>query len=146
MFNDSSFGNLCDSGSQGSYVIFVEGLNRNCSPLMWQSKKLRRVVRSTVATETLSHVEAAEACFWLPVMLKEVLLDSQDRSPQYSIECHADSHQLYHKAYSIRPVLDKRLRTGIAVLKEMLERKELSQIKWIDKNYQLADSLTKRGA
>ena len=96
--------------------------------------------------ETLSQVEAAEACFWLSSMLKEVMLDSQDRSPQYSIECHTDSHQLYDAVYSIRPVLDKRLRIDIAVLKEMLERKELSQIKWIDKNCQLVDSLTKRGA
>ena len=45
-FNDSSFGNLRDGGSQGGYVIFLEGQNGNCSPLfpiMWQSKKLCRV-------------------------------------------------------------------------------------------------------
>ena len=84
-----------------------------------------------MASETLSQVEAAETCFWLSGMLKEVLLDSQDRSPQYNnnIECRTDSRQLYDVVYSVRPVLDKRLRTDIAVLKEMLERKELSQIK-----------------
>ena len=104
-FNDSSFGNICDGGSEGGYVIFLEGQNGNCSPLMWQSKKLRRVVRSTMAAETLSQVEAAEACFWLSGILTEILFDSQDRSPQYSIECHTDSHQLYDAVYSIRPVL-----------------------------------------
>ena len=144
-FNDSSFGNLCDGGSQG-YIIFLEGQNGNCSPLMWQSKKIRRVVRSTMAAETLLQVEAAEACFWLSGILKEIFFDSQDRSPQYSIECRTDSHQLYDAVYSIRPVLDKRLRTDVAILKEMIERKEVTQIKWIDKKYQLADSLTKRGA
>ena len=66
-----------------------------------------------MAAETLSQVEAEEACFWLSSMLKEVLLDSQDRSPQYSIECHTDSHQLYDAVYSVRPDLDKRLRTDI---------------------------------
>ena len=50
-FNDSSFGSLCDGGSQGSYVIFLEGQNGNCSPLMWQSKKLHRVEKSTIAAE-----------------------------------------------------------------------------------------------
>ena len=75
---------------------------------------------------------------------KEVLLDSQDRFPQYSIECCTDSHQVYNAVYSIRPVLNKRLRIDIAILKVMLERKELYQIKWIDKNCQLVDSLTKR--
>ena len=73
-------GNLCDGGSQGSYVIFLEDQNGKCSPLMWQSKKLHRVVRSTMAAETLSQVEAAEVCFWLSGMVKEVLLDSQDIS------------------------------------------------------------------
>ena len=86
-----------------------------------------------MAAETLSQVKAAEACFWLSGILKEVLLNSQDRSPQYSIECRTDSHQLCDAVYSIRPVLDKRLRIDTAILKEMLERKELSQIKWIDK-------------
>ena len=80
-FNDSSFGNLCDDGSQDAYVIFLEGQNGNCSPLMWQSKKLCRVVRRTMAAETLSQVEAAEACFWLSDILKEILLESQDKSP-----------------------------------------------------------------
>ena len=57
-----------------------------------------------MAVETLPQVEAAEACFWLSGMLKEVLLDSQHRSPQYSIECCTNSHQLYDTAYLIRPV------------------------------------------
>ena len=104
---------------------------------MWQSKKLRRVVTSTMAAETLSHVEAAEACFWLSGIRKEILFDSQDRSPQYSIECCTDNHQLYDAVYSIRLVLDKRLRTDVAILIEMIERKEVTQIKWIDKNISL---------
>ena len=99
-----------------------------------------------MAAEILSQVEAAEACFWLSGILKEILFNSQDRSLQYSIEHHTDSHQLYDAVYSIRPVLDKRLRIDVAILKEMIERKKVTQIKWIDKKYQLVDSLTKRGA
>ena len=145
-FNDSSFGNLCDGGSQGGHIIFLEGQTGNCSPLVSQSKKLRRVARNTMAAETLSQVEDAEACFWLSGILKEILFDSQDRSPQYGIECRTDSHQLYDAVYSITPVSDKRLRIDVAILKEMIERKEVTQIKWIDKKYQLADLLTKREA
>ena len=57
-FNDSSFGNLSDGGSQG-------GENRNSPPLMWQLKKLCTVVKSTIAVETLPQVEATEVCFLL---------------------------------------------------------------------------------
>ena len=86
-----------------------------------------------MAAETFSQVEAAEACFWLSGILKAILFNSQDRSPQYSTECRTDSHQLYDAVYSIRPVLDKRLRTDVAILKEMIEKKEVTQIEWIDK-------------
>ena len=86
-----------------------------------------------MAAETLSQIEATEARFLLSGMLKEILLDSQDRSPQYSMECRTDSHQLYDAAYSVRPVLDKRLRIDKAILKEMLES-GLSQIKWTKSN------------
>ena len=33
-YNDSSFGNLKDGGSQGAFVIFIVDLAGNCSPLM----------------------------------------------------------------------------------------------------------------
>ena len=39
---------------------------------------------------------------------------------------------------SVYPCID------VAILKEMIERKEVTQIKWTDKKYQLADSLTKK--
>ena len=66
---------------------------------MWQSKKLPRVVSSTMAAETLSPVEAPEACFWLLGIPEEILFDSQDRSSQYSTECRTDSHELYDAVY-----------------------------------------------
>ena len=62
------------------------------------------------------------------------------------IVCNTDSHQLYDGLNSIKPVKDKRLRIDIALLQEMLSRKEISKVNWIHKEFQLADSLTKLGA
>ena len=62
-YNDSSFGNLKDGGSQGAFVIFIVDLAGNCSPLTWQSRKLCSVVKSAMAAETLVQVNAAEAAF-----------------------------------------------------------------------------------
>ena len=39
---------------------------------MWQFKRLRRVVKSTMASETLARVEAAEAAFWVAELYSEV--------------------------------------------------------------------------
>ena len=59
---DASFMNLNDGGSQGGYVIFLKGENGSYMPLAWQSKRVRRIVKSTLGAETLAMVDLAEAC------------------------------------------------------------------------------------
>ena len=44
-----------------------------------------------------------------------------------------------------KPILDKHLQVEIPALREMCEKNEL-QISWIEKQHQLSDVLTKRGA
>ena len=51
LFGDASFGNQTEGGSQGGFVIFIKGANEKVNPVMWQSKIIRRVVRSTMASE-----------------------------------------------------------------------------------------------
>ena len=57
-FSDASLGNLPDGGSQGGYFIVLMGENGKFSPLCWQSKRIRRVVRSSLAGETLAMADA----------------------------------------------------------------------------------------
>ena len=52
-YNDASFGNLSTGGSQGGYVIFLKSCYDLYTPVSWESKKLHRVVKSTIAAETL---------------------------------------------------------------------------------------------
>ena len=113
---------------------------------MWKSKKLRRVVKSVMAAETLIQVEATEACFWLANLLSETLYCKPNDDRNKKIECYIDNHQLYQSVYSIRPIQDKGLRTEIALLREMINKKEITKINWIENKYQIADCLTKYGA
>lgn len=48
VFSDSSMGNLQDGGTQGGHFIMLMGEHGKFSPISWQSKRIRRVVRSTV--------------------------------------------------------------------------------------------------
>ena len=64
-FCDASFANLPDSGSQGAFIIFLVDSNGLYCPLAWQSRRIRRVVHSTIAAECLSAVEVAETCTFL---------------------------------------------------------------------------------
>ena len=61
-YSDASFANLKDGGSQGGYIIFLVGSNNNYMPIAWQSRRIKRVVKSTLAAETLAMVDLAEAC------------------------------------------------------------------------------------
>ena len=72
-YNDSSFGNLRDVGSQGGFIIYLVGENNFSSAIMWKSKKLQRVVKSAVPAATLIQIKAAEVCYWLASLLTEIL-------------------------------------------------------------------------
>ena len=113
---------------------------------MWKSKKLRRVVKSAMAAENLIQVEATEACFWLANLLSEMLYCKPNDNKNIKIERDTDNHQLYDSVYSIRPIQDKRLRTEIALLSKMINKKEITKINWIENKYQIADCLTIHGA
>ena len=71
IYNDSSFGNLSGSGSQGGFISLVDN-QENCMSLMWQSKRLKRVVKSAMTAETLTQVETAEAGFWISSIITEI--------------------------------------------------------------------------
>ena len=60
IFSDAALGNLTDGGIQGSYVIFLVGKSGKFSRIWWNSKKIRRVVRSALAAETISMCEAID--------------------------------------------------------------------------------------
>ena len=62
------------------------------------------------------------------------------------IKCYTDNHQLYDSAYSIRLIQDKHLWTEIALLREMIHKKEITKVNWTENKYQIADCLAKYGA
>ena len=142
IYNDSSFGNLNGSGSQGGFIRNLVDNQENCMSLMWQSKGLKCVVKSAMNAETLTQVEAVEAGFWISSIITEIYNLKQN----VLVEWRTDSHQLYDAVHSITAITDKRLRIDIALLQEMLLKKEISRIKWIASYKKIADCLTKQGA
>ena len=59
-YNDSSYNNVDNGGSEESFIIFLSDKTGRLSP-MWQSKWIRQVVKSTTAAETLALVYETEA-------------------------------------------------------------------------------------
>lgn len=140
-YSDASFANLVGNGSQGGMVIFLRGVGEKRCPIFWQTRKIRRVVKSTHSAETLALLECAETAVYLANLLQEV-----SGCAKLKIKCFVDNKSLVDALHSCKSVEDKRLRIDIAVLRDMLEQGEIDEIFWVESGQQLADCLTKKGA
>jgi hypothetical protein len=141
-FCDASFANLPNGGSQGGYLSLLIDKNGLYVPITWQSRKVRRVVKSTIAAECLAAVEAAEMTLFLAAFIKDLF----QATDIVKTHVYCDNKNLVNSVYSSTNVEDKRLLIDISVLRDLVQRKELTEFSWVDTKLQLADVLTKKGA
>ena len=139
LYCDASFKNLPDGGSQGGHIVFLCDDEENCCPIAWSSSKIKRIVHSTLAAETLSLTDGTGTGIYVQSLLGDVVTCHK------TINVLTDNKSLYETTISKKPTTDKRLRIDISGIKEMLDRKEID-IKAIPGSEQLADVLTKKGA
>ena len=144
LYTDASFGNLNDGGSQGGYVLFLKDETDKSNLIGWQSKKIRRVVKSTLASEALALSDGVDNAFSLASLAGEIIFGVKKK--QIPIHCHVDNNDLVQAIHSKKNVSDKRLRIEINSMKEMIAREEISKIRWIESQKQIANALTKKDA
>ena len=142
VYADASYGNLPNGGSQGGHIIFLVDKRGQCAPVAWCSKKIKRVVRSTLGAETLSAVDSLDSSHLINKIFSE-LLNLKEREIETFL--HTDNKSLYDAIGTTNLVTDKRLRVDLAALREQTETESVT-FRWIDSANQLADVLTKRGA
>lgn len=145
VFIDSSLGNLSDGGTQGGHFIALVGENGLFSPITWQSKRIRRVARSTLAAETLAMADAIDNGIFLAALYTELMSGKAD-PPQLPITCLTDCHSLCDAIKSTKQVSEKRLRLEISNIRELIQMHQIESVKWIETKHKLADCLTKKGA
>ncbi len=140
-FCDASFANLPNAGSQGGFISFIVDKNGLYSPVTWQSRKIRRVVKSTIAAECLAAVEAAENTIYIATLLGAII-----KSPRVDTFLFCDNRNLVNAVHSSTNLDDKRLVIDVSVLRDLVDQGELTKFLWVSTDCQLADVLTKQGA
>ena len=135
-FSDASSGNLKCGGSLGGMIVFIEELDGIYMPLSWQSRKLRRVVKSTLTAEALALQEFIEVAFMIKYILLEIL-DLNVEKQILPIKCITDSKCLHDAVYSSNNPTEKRLKTELCLIRESLEKGEIKCIKWFNSKNQL---------
>ena len=119
--SDASFNNFPNGGIQGGHIVFLCDSSDRCRPLTWSSTKPKRVVRSTLAAETLSLVDSSETAIYL---LKLIGTCVNGSNHPMEICCITGNLSLFEAVHSIKSVSDRRLRVEISAVHQMLERKE----------------------
>ena len=135
LFSDASHGNLPGGSSQGGFIIFLQGQSR-ASPLIWRSHKLKRVVKSAMAAETMALLEGAEYAMLMKVLIKEIT------RVDVPITCITDNKSLCEAVKGTSVIEDKRLYIDICSLRQMLVNGEIC-VTLTSSKEQLADCLTK---
>ena len=113
VYVDATLASSSSGGSQDGYLIFIVGENRKCSLLNWQSKRIKRVVRSSLSAETLVFCDALDDAIFLQQMVSELLFNKTFIIP---IDVYTDNRSLYNILNLTNAVLEKRLRVDIAII------------------------------
>jgi hypothetical protein len=144
VYSDASLGNLYDGGTQGGHIILLVGQDGLFSPLYWQSRRIRRIVRSTLAGETMALADGIDSAVFIATLFMELMKGCA--TPELlPITCVVDNMSPVEAMKSVKVVADKRLRLDISGIKELLG-KQIQSIHWSESKGQLADCLTKKGA
>ena len=72
VFTDASYGNSIDDSPQIGYIVAVRDNEGNRCPIVWKSKCVRRVARSTIEAEALELIEGIEVGIFLSECLLEI--------------------------------------------------------------------------
>jgi hypothetical protein len=138
MFHDGFLGNLDDGKSQGGRITCLTNKTRHsvASWIFWEYRTIKRVCRSSSASEVLSAVECYDATMWLLALWKEI--SGQDLDELLV----TDSENLQRKAVSSALPTEKRVRIDMALLRQGLCREEYG-LMWAGSSSNLANPLTK---
>jgi hypothetical protein len=137
-FHDDSLGNLDDGKSQCGRIACLANKTEHsvASWIFWESRTIKRVCRSSSASEVLSAVEGYDATMWLLALWKEI--SGQDLDAVLV----TDSESLQQKAVPTALKTEKRLRIYMALLLQGLRRGEYGLV-WAAPSSNLANPLTK---
>ena len=141
VYSDAAFNNMPHGGSQGGGLVFVPDDDHNSALIGWRSKRIRRVVKSSFAAETMQLSESVD----LALFCREIYCELLCIANEPLLICIIDSKDLYLSLNSNKGPEEKRLRLEISCLKESID-KENVKVLWKPGNEQHSDCLTKLGS
>lgn len=148
VFVDGSFANNKDFSSQIGYIIAIanettgmEEFTVHGNVIHWSSTKSKRVTRSVLASEIYGMVEGVDIAFAITSTLK--MITDQLCLPAIPMVVCTDSYSLYECIVKLGSTKEKRLMIDIMALRQMYERREMFDVRWVNGYDNPADAMTK---
>ena len=110
IYSGAAHENLANGAIQG-YLISLVGENSKCILLSWHLNRIRRVVCSLLAAETVALSDAVYSGVYMTKVLSEHLFNDRNCIP---VEVITDSKSLYNALHSKKNVPEKWLQTYMA--------------------------------
>ena len=137
VFIDVFFVNNINFTSQIGYVICLADAANKANLLHWSSIKCKRVTRSVLVSELFAMAQGFDVGSVLKSIVEGIL-----QIFLFMIIC-IDFKSLYDCLVRLGSTHEKRLMVDIMCLRESYERREITEIKWIDGGSNPADVMTK---
>ena len=137
VFTDSSFANNQDLSSQMGFVIVLADKNNRANILHWSLIKCKRVTHSVLASELYAMTYRFDIAAAIKSTIKKIL------QIQLLIILCTDSKSLYDCLVKLGTTQEKRLMVDLMCLRQLYKRHKIAEIKWINRNTNSADTITK---
>ena len=108
-------------------MIFLKGQAGNYAPVARKSTKIKRTVKSSLAAEALAMQEGADHGFVIAAFLKELI------GKDLKIKIVTDNDSLEKNLKTMNVLTEKRLNMDMMIIREMIERKEINEIQWVNR-------------
>jgi len=136
-FTDASFANNKDLSSQIGYVLVLADATNKANIIHWSSTKCKRVTRSVLASELYGMAHGFDIGAAIKSTVDRIL------DINLPLVMCTDSKSLYDCLVRLGTTQEKRLMIDVMCLRQAYERREITEVKWIDGNTNPADAMTK---
>jgi len=140
VFTDASFANNKDLSSQIGYILVLADATNKANIIHWTSIKCKRVTRSVLASELYAMAHGFDIGAAIKATVEQLL------QIELPLVLCTDSRSLYDCLVKLGTTREKRLMVDIMCLRQSYERREITEVKWIDGKSNPADSMTKSKA
>ena len=137
VFCDVFFVNNRDFFSQIDYVICLTNKTGTANFIHWSSIKCKRIIKNVLTSKlyVMNHVFDIETV--IKTTIEKIL------GIHISFILCIDSKSLYDCLMRFEITYEKRFMIDIMNFRQSYERREITEIRWIDENKNLADAMTK---